>query len=114
MTEFIAFWRFVKKNQKISHWNSCIRESFVGNYRVNYDSGLHPGQDKVDGSCLSVWLRSPQKCKLDMAQIFHRSTNFIARFSVFFGARLAALPLGGVIGLAPVPFCPPPNVTRNH
>jgi len=35
--------------------NSCIRESFVGNYRVDYDSGLlGPGAIEVD-----AWLRLP-------------------------------------------------------
>jgi hypothetical protein len=49
-----------------------------------------------------------------MAQIFHRSTNFIARFSVFFGALLAALALGGVIGLARAPYLTNQNVTREQ
>src|ERR1700738_3546661 len=49
-----------------------------------------------------------------MAQIFHRSTNFIARFSVFFGALLAALALGGVMGLARAPYLTNQNVTREQ
>jgi hypothetical protein len=37
------------ENQLSELWNSCIRECFVGNYRVNNDPALHfPGQDKVD------------------------------------------------------------------
>src|SRR6266446_4790924 len=49
-----------------------------------------------------------------MAQIFHRSTNFISRFSVFFGALLAALALGGVMGLARAPYLTNQNVTREQ
>jgi len=37
------------ENHLLKLWNSCIRECFVGNYRVNNDPGLHfPSQDKVD------------------------------------------------------------------
>jgi hypothetical protein len=39
-----------------------------------------------------------------MAQIFHRSTNFIARFSLFSGIFLAGLALTGVLGLARSPY----------
>src|ERR1700686_2786199 len=49
-----------------------------------------------------------------MAQIFHRSTNFISRVSVFFGALLAALALGGVMGLARAPYLTNQNVTREQ
>src|SRR6266849_2407739 len=49
-----------------------------------------------------------------MAQIFHRSTNFISRFSVFFGALLAALALGGVMGLARAPYLTNQYVTREQ
>ena len=47
-----------------------------------------------------------------MAQIFHRSTNFIARFSVFFGLVLAGLGLGGVLELARAPYLTNQNVVR--
>jgi hypothetical protein len=36
---FFVFGQFVKT--RITCGTSCIRESFVGNYRVNNDSGLH-------------------------------------------------------------------------
>ena len=49
-----------------------------------------------------------------MAQIFHRSTNFISKVSVFFGALLAALALGGVMGLARAPYLTNQNVTREQ
>jgi hypothetical protein len=49
-----------------------------------------------------------------MAQIFHRSTNFISKVSVFFGALLAALGLGGVMGLARAPYLTNQNVTREQ
>src|ERR1051326_3240912 len=39
-----------------------------------------------------------------MAQIFHRSTNFIARFSLFAGIFLAGLALTAVLGLARAPY----------
>src|SRR5499425_1271927 len=39
-----------------------------------------------------------------MAQIFHRSTNFIARFSLFSGIFLAGLGLTAVLGLARSPY----------
>src|SRR5215467_10379699 len=49
-----------------------------------------------------------------MAQIFHRSTNFLSRVSVFFGALLAALALGAVMGLARSPYLTNQNVTREQ
>jgi hypothetical protein len=30
-----------EQNQLSKLWNSCIRECFVGNYRVKHDSGSH-------------------------------------------------------------------------
>src|SRR5256714_9824854 len=47
-----------------------------------------------------------------MAQIFHRSTNLIARVSVVFGLVLAALALGGVLELARAPYLTNQNVVR--
>src|SRR5216683_4715351 len=49
-----------------------------------------------------------------MAQIFHRSTNFISRFSVFFGLFLAGLALAGVLGLARSPYLTNQNVVREQ
>src|ERR1700736_15003 len=49
-----------------------------------------------------------------MAQIFHRSTNFISRFSVFFGLFLAGLALAGVLGLARSPYLTNQNITREQ
>jgi hypothetical protein len=39
-----------------------------------------------------------------MAQIFHRSTNFIARFSLFAGIFIAGLAVTAIIGLARSPY----------
>ena len=49
-----------------------------------------------------------------MAQIFHRSTNFISRFSVFFGLFLAGLGLAGVLGLARSPYLTNQNIVREQ
>jgi len=49
-----------------------------------------------------------------MAQIFHRSTNFIARFSVFAGLLVAGLAVGGVIGIARTPYWTNQNVSREQ
>src|SRR5262250_2552065 len=49
-----------------------------------------------------------------MAQIFHRSTNFIARFSLFSGIFLAGLALTAVLGLARSPYFTRQNVTRSQ
>lgn len=49
-----------------------------------------------------------------MAQIFHRSTNFIARFSVFAGLLVAALAVGGMIGIARTPYWTNQNVSREQ
>jgi hypothetical protein len=49
-----------------------------------------------------------------MAQIFHRSTNFISRLSVFGGLLLAGLGLGGVIGFARTGYWTNQNVTREQ
>src|SRR5260370_38923070 len=49
-----------------------------------------------------------------MAQIFPRRTNFISRFSVFFGLFLAGLALAGVLGLARSPYLTNQNVVREQ
>jgi hypothetical protein len=49
-----------------------------------------------------------------MAQIFHRSTNFISRFSVFAGVLVASLGVGGVIGIARTPYWTNQNVSREQ
>jgi hypothetical protein len=49
-----------------------------------------------------------------MAQIFHRSTNFISRFSVFSAIFLAALALAGVLGIARSPYATNQNVFREQ
>lgn len=45
-----------------------------------------------------------------MAQIFHRSTNFISRFSVFSAIFLVGLAVTGIIGLARTPYYTRQNV----
>jgi hypothetical protein len=47
-----------------------------------------------------------------MAQIFHRSTNFISRFSLFSAVFLAGLGLVGVLGLARSPYSTNQYVSR--
>jgi hypothetical protein len=49
-----------------------------------------------------------------MAQIFHRSTNFISRFSVFASLFLAGLALTGVLLAARSPYLTNQNVTRDQ
>jgi hypothetical protein len=49
-----------------------------------------------------------------MAQIFHRSTNFISKFSVFAGAFLAGIALTGVMFAARTPYLTNQNVTRDQ
>lgn len=49
-----------------------------------------------------------------MAQIFHRSTNFIARFSLFAGIFVAGLALTGVLGIARSPYATRQYVVRNQ
>jgi hypothetical protein len=49
-----------------------------------------------------------------MAQIFHRSTNFISRFSVFSSVFLAGLALTGVLLAARAPYLTNQNVTREQ
>jgi Cytochrome c7 and related cytochrome c len=49
-----------------------------------------------------------------MAQIFHRSTNFISRFSVFAGVFLAGIALTGVLLAARSPYLTNQNVTRDQ
>ena len=47
-----------------------------------------------------------------MAQIFHRSTNFIARFTLFSAIFLAGLALTAILGLARSPYATNQNVSR--
>jgi Cytochrome c7 and related cytochrome c len=49
-----------------------------------------------------------------MAQIFHRSTNFLSRFSVFAGVFLAGIALTGVLLAARSPYLTNQNVTRDQ
>jgi len=49
-----------------------------------------------------------------MAQIFHRSTNFIARFSVFSTLFLVGLALIGVLAVARSPYMTHQNFTREQ
>jgi hypothetical protein len=49
-----------------------------------------------------------------MAQIFHRSTNLIARFSVFFGLLVATLAVGGILSLARAPYLTNQNIVREQ
>src|SRR6266704_1583542 len=56
----------------------------------------------------------PPRRNANMAQIFHRSTNFIARFSLFSGIFLAGLALTAVLGLARSPYFTRQNVVRTQ
>src|SRR5262244_4208208 len=49
-----------------------------------------------------------------MAQIFHRSTNFIARFSLFSAIFLAGLALTGILALARSPYFTRQNISREQ
>jgi cytochrome c7-like protein len=49
-----------------------------------------------------------------MAQIFHRSTNFISRFSVFAGVFLAGIALTGVLLAARAPYLTNQFMTRDQ
>src|SRR6267143_4192561 len=49
-----------------------------------------------------------------MAQIFHRSTNFIARFSVFSALFLVGLALIAVLAVARSPYMTRQNFTREQ
>src|SRR3979490_2036844 len=49
-----------------------------------------------------------------MAQIFHRSTNFIARFSVFSTLFLVGVALVAVLAVARSPYMTRQNVTREQ
>jgi Cytochrome c7 and related cytochrome c len=49
-----------------------------------------------------------------MAQIFHRSTNFISRFSVFSSLFLGGLALTGILGAARSPYLTNQNQTRQQ
>jgi Cytochrome c7 and related cytochrome c len=49
-----------------------------------------------------------------MAQIFHRSTNFISRFSVFSTIFLIGLALTGVLGVARAPYLTNQNIVRDQ
>jgi len=49
-----------------------------------------------------------------MAQIFHRSTNFIARFSLLSVVLVGGIGLTGVLGLARSPYFTRQNVTQDQ
>src|SRR6058998_631080 len=49
-----------------------------------------------------------------MAQIFHRSTNFIARFSVFSALFLVGIALVAVLAVARSPYMTRQNITREQ
>ena len=49
-----------------------------------------------------------------MAQIFHRSTNFISKFSVFAGVFLAGIALTGVLLAARAPYLTNQYMTRDQ
>src|SRR3981189_465819 len=49
-----------------------------------------------------------------MAQIFHRSTNFIARFSVFSTLFLVGVALVAVLAVAPSPYMRRQNISRGQ
>ena len=55
-----------------------------------------------------------RRANIDMAQIFHRSTNFISRFSVFASLFLVGLALTGVLLAARAPYLTNQNVTRDQ
>jgi cytochrome c7-like protein len=60
-------------------------------------------------------VRSPAKVqKTDMAQIFHRSTNFISRFSVFSALFLIGFALLAVLGVARSPYLTRQNISREQ
>ncbi len=60
-------------------------------------------------------VRSPAKVqKTDMAQIFHRSTNFISRFSVFSAIFLIGLALVAVLAVARSPYMTRQNISREQ
>ena len=72
-----------------------------------------PGHDAAEPLGYSSFRERPsQKCNADMAQIFHRSTNFISRFSLFSAVFLVGLGLVGVLGLARSPYSTNQNVSR--
>jgi len=49
-----------------------------------------------------------------MAQIFHRSTNFVSRFSLFSAIFLAGLALTGILALARSPYLTRQNISREQ
>ncbi len=60
-------------------------------------------------------VRSPAKVqKTDMAQIFHRSTNFISRFSVFSALFLIGFALLAVLAVARSPYLTRQNISREQ
>src|SRR6267154_6749633 len=58
--------------------------------------------------------RHPPQRNANMAQIFHRSTNFIARFSLFSAIFLAGIALTAVMGLARSPYFTRQNIVRTQ
>jgi hypothetical protein len=59
-------------------------------------------------------LTNPDPTNTNMAQIFHRSTNFISMFSLFSGVFLVGLALTAVLGLARSPYFTRQNVIRSQ
>src|SRR5260370_10972363 len=59
-------------------------------------------------------METPPERDANMAQIFHRSTNFISRFSLISGILLAGLALTAVLGLARSPYFTRQNVVRTQ
>src|ERR1700740_3845583 len=49
-----------------------------------------------------------------MAQIFHRSTNFISRFSLFSAIFLAGLALTGILAVPRSPYMTRQNISREQ
>jgi hypothetical protein len=98
-------------------WCSCIPESFVGHYRVKDNPGpALPGQDVVDAQVAYPFRvrPPPQSATKDMAQIFHRSTNFIARLSVYSAILVATLALSGLLLAVRAPYYTNQNHVRNQ
>jgi hypothetical protein len=59
-------------------------------------------------------VRFPARVQKNMAQIFHRSTNFIARFSVFSALFLVGLALVAVFAVARSPYLTRQNISREQ
>jgi len=55
-----------------------------------------------------------KKCNTDMAQLFHRSSNFIARLSLLVVIVVAGVGLTAVLGIARAPYMTRQNITREQ